>query len=166
MLEMGLLWYEPSRGVPLAERIDAAAARYIERFGELPNVCLVAASELEPFDRIAVRSDTRMRPGYLLIGVERDETLPEWEPVHRSSDDVEVALLAPDGRVVRRLRPVRRRSVRTPTITPASEATLPRQRSRQQQRSDTPREAVPGAPLAARTGTVTVDRPRRCKRET
>ncbi|MCS6802124.1 MAG: hypothetical protein RMM58_05875 [Chloroflexota bacterium] len=107
MVEMGLLWYEPNRMVPLADRIDAAAARYLERFGVAPNVCLVAASELEPFSRITLRGDKRIQPGYLLIGVEHEEALPPWQPERRSSDEAEIALLAPDGRVLQRLRPLR-----------------------------------------------------------
>lgn len=112
MIEMGLLWYEPSRGVSLAERIDAAAERYLQRFGEAPNVCLVASSELEPFDRLTVRSDKRIQPGYLLLGLDRDEDLPPWRPERRSSDDAEIALLAPDGRVLVRLNPLPPRTVR------------------------------------------------------
>jgi hypothetical protein len=105
MIEMGLLWYEPSRGVPLADRIDAAADRYLERFGEAPNVCMVNQADFAEFPRVTVRVDRRMQPGYLIMGIEREERLPCWTPERRSSDEVEVQLLAPDGTVLRTLRP-------------------------------------------------------------
>ncbi|MFN8535071.1 MAG: hypothetical protein U0556_16150 [Dehalococcoidia bacterium] len=146
MIEMGLLWYEPSRGVPLADRIDAAAERYSERFGELPNICLVAQSEIAEFDRVAVRSDRRIRPGYLLIGIERGEDLADWRPLRRSSDEEEVALLAADGTVLQTLRPAaqpkpsrksakvaepttsRSRAKRTVTVKPGSPRQMPARR--------------------------------------
>ena len=77
---MGLLWYEPNAKVLLPDRIDQAAARYQQRFGEAPNICLVAPSEAVPCPQITVRADRRIQPGYLLIGIERGEDLPAWRP--------------------------------------------------------------------------------------
>lgn len=158
MIEMGLLWYEPSRGVPLAERIDAAAERYLERFGEAPNVCLVSPSEVEAFDRIAVRGDKRIQPGYLLVGIERDEQLPEWTPQRRTSDEAEVALLAPDGRVICQLRPTPRRAVA------AAKATVPAAQPRSSSHRASKSGASPSGPRpvkrrATRTITVISDSP-------
>ena len=160
MLEMGLLWYEPSRGVPLAERVDAAAHRYLERFGEAPNICLVAPSDVEPFDRIAVRSDLRIRPGYLLVGVEREEALPAWRPARRSSDDVEVALLAPDGRIVRRLRPVAR-TVATRKATPVPLTDLSETPGRRAKQTAPLRSSGRMVPPATKGATVSTGRPKR-----
>ncbi|GIW09309.1 MAG: hypothetical protein KatS3mg061_0366 [Dehalococcoidia bacterium] len=77
---MGLLWYEPNPKVLLTDRIEQAAARYQQRFGEAPNICLVAPSEAVPCPQITVRADRRIQPGYLLIGIERGEDLPAWRP--------------------------------------------------------------------------------------
>ncbi|MCS7001305.1 MAG: hypothetical protein NZ518_00500 [Dehalococcoidia bacterium] len=105
-MDTGLLWYEPSRGTPLVDRVDSAAQRYVERYGVAPNLALVAVEEYEPLPRITVRADRRIRPGHLLIGVEPSERgLRRWQPERRSSDDIEVALLNPDGSVRSSLRP-------------------------------------------------------------
>lgn len=162
MIEMGLLWYEPNRGVSLAERIDAAAERYLQRFGEAPNVCLVASCELEPFDRITVRSDTRIQPGYLLLGLDRDEDLPAWRPERRSSDDAEIALLAPDGRVVLRLKPLPLRGVRRR----AERRSTPRRRDTTAQTSDTATTGIaPTPPQPLGRGNGRPARPRGASRQ-
>lgn len=112
MLSMGLLWFEPSRGIPLEERVDAAAERYVERFGEAPNLVLVPKEDDTALDRIAVRPDSRIKHGYLLIGKD-DECgkLKPWKPLRRSSDDAEVVVFAPDGSVLHSLRPTPKRRI-------------------------------------------------------
>ncbi len=72
MIEMGLLWYEPSRGVPLADRIDAAAEA---------NANPAAATINPPTQRSSLSHAGIANP-----------------PVHNSSAAVEDKLLTPNTR--------------------------------------------------------------------
>lgn len=103
MIEMGLLWYEP--GVPLEERVDTAAERYLAKFGIAPNVALANPNEMKTLDRIAVRADKRCGFGHLLIGVDPDITTGPWRPLRRASDDVEVVVYGSDGTPLSALKP-------------------------------------------------------------
>lgn len=105
MINIGLLWYDPARGIPLVDRVDAAAERYVQKYGVAPNVCLVPETEESVLDRITVRGDRRMRSGHLLVGFDpEDAEATRWRPIEYSSVH-DVVLLGPDGEEVRAYRP-------------------------------------------------------------
>jgi len=42
-----LMWFDNSK-TPLVEKIEAAARKYQDRFGQPPNLCLVNAAQFSP----------------------------------------------------------------------------------------------------------------------
>ncbi len=45
-MQTGLLWYDNDPGRGLAAKVEEAALRYREKFGNLPNTCYVNQAEL------------------------------------------------------------------------------------------------------------------------
>ncbi len=67
---MFLIWYDDTKKKPTEEKILEGVERYIERFGEPPNVCLVNPSDVVPTKGITVRPTTYVRANNYWLGVE------------------------------------------------------------------------------------------------
>ena len=67
---MFLLWYDDTKKKPAEEKILEGVRRYIERFGETPNVCLVHPSEAVSAQGLMIRPTAYVRPNNYWIGVE------------------------------------------------------------------------------------------------
>ncbi len=69
---MFLLWYDDTKKKPAEEKILEGVQRYLERFGEAPNVCLVNPSEAIQAHGLLIRPTAHVRPNNYWIGVETD----------------------------------------------------------------------------------------------
>ncbi len=73
-MDIGLLWHDSS-GKELARKVNQAARRYRERFGEPPDVCYVHPAQLPDGDcqvgDIRVRSSQRILPHHFWLGLEK-----------------------------------------------------------------------------------------------
>ena len=69
---MFLLWYDDTKKKPVEEKILEGVQRYIYRFGETPNVCLVHPSETVQASGMVIRQASYVRPNYYWIGVEAE----------------------------------------------------------------------------------------------
>jgi len=72
-MNIGMLWYDESP-LALKERIEKAAAFYVEKHGQKPNLCIVHPSMLEAeelrVNGVLVRRGPGIRPGHFWIGVD------------------------------------------------------------------------------------------------
>lgn len=77
---MFLVWYDNDRKRPLAAKVQAAAERYVERFGTAPQLVLINPTQAGAEDEIAgipVRTTPLVLPNHLYIGAaEADESFP------------------------------------------------------------------------------------------
>ena len=71
---MFLGWFDdtPKKGV--AEKIQEAVERYIEKFGEEPSLCLVNAADVVAYNGLEVKPVEYVRPNHFWVG--REEALP------------------------------------------------------------------------------------------
>jgi hypothetical protein len=69
-----MLWYDNDPQTALKAKVKRAADYYRQKYGRLPDLCLVNPSMLaEPLaaaDKITVRSNRSILPGHLWIGEE------------------------------------------------------------------------------------------------
>ncbi len=70
---MFLLWYDDTKKKPVEAKILEGIERYIERFGETPNLCLINPSQAVQAQGIIVRPTTYVRPNNYWIGIEAEE---------------------------------------------------------------------------------------------
>ncbi|MCC7161709.1 MAG: hypothetical protein IT331_04385 [Anaerolineae bacterium] len=71
-MKSGLLWYDPKSSY-LEDKIQAAAKRYQEKFGIVPNIAFVNPGDLKTGARvknIKIRSKPTIMPNYIWLGVE------------------------------------------------------------------------------------------------
>jgi hypothetical protein len=105
----GLLWYDPDRRRPLADKVAEAARRYREKFGRDPEVVVVNPAEVEGGLSLRVLGRSFVRPGHFIIGILGREANPAGaEPPSRNGRPGEaVPPGAPraKGRNTRRRRP-------------------------------------------------------------
>lgn len=75
----GLLWFDNSPNLELADKIKQAAARYRVRLNRKPTVCYLNPHQLDDnlsrVNGIQLKPAAYIRPHYLWIGVE-NETAP------------------------------------------------------------------------------------------
>lgn len=78
-MHTGLMWFDNDPRTTLAAKVQKATDYYKQKFGRLPDLCLVHPSmlgdsrqeSLEERDRqIAIRSYRPVLPGHLWIGIE------------------------------------------------------------------------------------------------
>lgn len=78
-MKSGLLWFDNTKGKPLVEKIEDAAARYQHKFGVRPNRAFVHPSDMpaEPAaieaKGIVIETKHTIMPKHIWIGV--DESL-------------------------------------------------------------------------------------------
>lgn len=48
---MFLGWYDPDRKRPVAEKLQDAIERYIEKYGTAPAICLISPADAQGVDR-------------------------------------------------------------------------------------------------------------------
>ncbi len=74
-MNVGMLWFDDDPRTALKAKIERAVGYYRQKYGRLPDVCLVHPSMLssapaETFDKVTVRPNPIILPGHLWIGVE------------------------------------------------------------------------------------------------
>lgn len=70
-MQVGLLWFDPDKRRALQDKLDQAAARYNERFGQAATCCHVHPTELFTHPTIRVVPHPAVLRGHLWVG--RDE---------------------------------------------------------------------------------------------
>lgn len=78
-MDFGMLWLDDDRKRPLAEKVRRAAEYYENKYGEVPNYCLVNMAMAEDemtVDAIEVAPTRTVLPYHLWLGIRRDT------PVH------------------------------------------------------------------------------------
>ena len=72
-MNLGMLWFDNDPKTNLVSKIKQAAEYYRQKYGAVPNLCLVHPSMLADKtteeSRIAVRAYRPVLPGYLWIGL-------------------------------------------------------------------------------------------------
>ena len=61
-------WYDDNPKKKIADKINEAITRYIEKYQIEPNICLVTEQELISHPAISVRPAHHVRPNYFYIG--------------------------------------------------------------------------------------------------
>jgi hypothetical protein len=73
-MNVGMLWFDNDPRTALKVKVRRAADYYRQKYGHLPNLCLVNPCMLsEPLveaDKVAIRSNRSILPGHLWIGEE------------------------------------------------------------------------------------------------
>ncbi len=75
-MQIGLLWYDRDPKRPLVQKIEAAAERYLEKYGVAPDTCHVNPRELVGDAPLRLVGNPLIQPNYLWIGVEEAVELP------------------------------------------------------------------------------------------
>jgi hypothetical protein len=70
---MFLGWFDDTPKKSVESKIEEAIERYIAKFGEAPNICLVNSADTAPFKKLEIRAVTYVRPNHFWVG--RDESL-------------------------------------------------------------------------------------------
>jgi hypothetical protein len=72
-MKTGLLWFDDSPGVPLADKLGHAVRRYREKFGRRPNVCYMHPSTMTDASaapaEVRVVTSTNVQPNHFWVGV-------------------------------------------------------------------------------------------------
>ena len=74
-MKTGMLWYDNDPNKALAAKVIEAMKYYNEKYGQVPNVCMVNPSALKgvkapEIGKLVVRAYRPVLPGHLWIGVE------------------------------------------------------------------------------------------------
>lgn len=75
-MEFGLLWFDASPKVPVAEKIAEAAERYEEKYGQTPNTCYVHPTTGEVAAPLRIVPSPVVRPHHFWLGIESDPSQP------------------------------------------------------------------------------------------
>ena len=70
---MFLGWFDDTPKKSVTEKIEEAVERYVAKFGETPNVCLVNAANSTTCKGLVVKAVDYVRPNHFWVG--RDESL-------------------------------------------------------------------------------------------
>ena len=76
-MDEGMLWYDNDPRTALKVKIERAASYYRQKYGGVPDLCLVHPSMLasqppETVGKVSVRPNRAILPGHLWIGVEEN----------------------------------------------------------------------------------------------
>jgi len=71
-MNIGMLWFDNDPHTTLKAKVDRAASYYRQKYGHLPNLCLVNPSMLPTQEsetgKVTIRSNRSIQPGHLWIG--------------------------------------------------------------------------------------------------
>jgi hypothetical protein len=71
-MNIGMLWFDNDPHTSLKAKVDQAASYYHQKYGQVPNLCLVHPSMLpapEPeIGKVVIRSNRSIQPGHFWIG--------------------------------------------------------------------------------------------------
>lgn len=82
-MHTGLMWFDNDPRTPLEAKVRKASVYYKQKFGRLPNLCLVSPAMFtqdqadtlaDQGQQITVRAYRPVLPGHLWIGVEEQKT--------------------------------------------------------------------------------------------
>ncbi|HUP28165.1 MAG TPA: hypothetical protein VM409_06990 [Chloroflexia bacterium] len=65
---MFLGWFDDTRKKSAREKIEEAVERYVARFGENPNICLVNVDDMTAIDGMEVKVADYVRPNHFWVG--------------------------------------------------------------------------------------------------
>lgn len=86
---MFLGWYDPDRKKPVRLKLTQAIERYIEKFGEAPDLVLT-----NPVDAGELRTPTRAYPGEPPLPIEEALYIPRWTLYVGRPEEAPAALAA------------------------------------------------------------------------
>jgi hypothetical protein len=71
-MNVGMLWFDNDPHTALKAKVERAAAYYRQKYGHLPDLCLVHPSMLAgsaaESGKVSIRSNRAILPGHLWIG--------------------------------------------------------------------------------------------------
>jgi hypothetical protein len=67
---MFLGWYDDTPKKSVTDKIEEAVERFVAKFGETPNVCLVNSESVVEFAGLEVKPTTYVRPNHFWVGRE------------------------------------------------------------------------------------------------
>jgi hypothetical protein len=65
---MFLGWFDDTPKKSVAQKLAEAVERYVDKFGEAPNLCLVNSANLTTYDGLEVRVADYVRPNHFWVG--------------------------------------------------------------------------------------------------
>ena len=90
---MFLGWFDDTPKKSVTEKIEEAVERYVAKFGETPNVCLVNAANLTTYNGLVMKSVDYVRPNHFWVG--RDESARDKSADQEPASSADVK--APQG---------------------------------------------------------------------
>lgn len=79
-MQTGMLWFDNDPKTGLAAKIERAADYYRQKYGQIPDLCLVHPSMLgqeQPPGKIAIRPYRPVLPGHLWLGIDESRFIKE-----------------------------------------------------------------------------------------
>ncbi len=76
MMKVGMLWLDADRKRPFAEKVRQAASYYREKYGRMPELCLINAQtrEWQPaVGKIEVQMTKTVLPSHFWLGMKNQE---------------------------------------------------------------------------------------------
>ncbi len=65
---MFLGWFDDTPKKSVMQKLEEAVERYVDKFGEAPNLCLVNATNATTYDGLEVRVADYVRPNHFWVG--------------------------------------------------------------------------------------------------
>lgn len=81
-MDIGMLWFDGDDSREMHHRIERAVEYYRNKYGKIPNICMVNAAtiegtSLEPLDGVEVRPNPLILPEHFWLGVEVEDQAEE-----------------------------------------------------------------------------------------
>ncbi len=65
---MFLGWFDDTKQKSATKKIEEAVERYVAKFGEAPDICLVSQTDLTTYDGVEVKVADYVRPNHFWVG--------------------------------------------------------------------------------------------------
>ncbi len=72
MMNVGMLWLDDAKNRSIAEKVERAAAYYQQKYGKVPDYCLVSEesiTEVLTIGQVQVHPAKNIRPEHFWIGI-------------------------------------------------------------------------------------------------
>lgn len=74
-MKVGMLWFDGDRSIDLSSRIKRAATYYHEKYGRMPNLCILhpttsGETTLERVAGLVVQTNASVLPDHFWLGIE------------------------------------------------------------------------------------------------
>jgi hypothetical protein len=83
-MKVGMLWFDGDRSIDLSSRIERAAAYYHDKYGRMPNLCILhpttsGENTLEGVAGLAVQTSVSVLPDHFWLGIEEQSHATQSE---------------------------------------------------------------------------------------